>query len=311
MTKQERQKIHDDYLKKREDFANPALLRAIFNKAKNLEDKLDKDLSCFVHDEIIDYLTEIHSSSDVTLRAYVSVVRGYCRWCLDNGYTNAQLGEWESITPAEINDCAFYVNSGSYITREQLDQYVNGLINPCDQFMLYAFYEGLSGLFYEDVWGLTADRINGFQKEVILSSGAVVGVSRELIACAHESINTYVYQIYRAPQNIFVEMPLKRDCPFTIKDPVVGTNPTPSGRSIRLTQKMLKIKKALSADDVLSIPRLKNSGFIWRIKERAKELNISEKACLMSPDSEDIRMQYSNEAKPFTLRARFFKYLDD
>lgn len=311
MTKQERQKIHDDYLKKREDFANPALLRAMFLKAEPLENQLDKDLSCFSHNEIIDYLIAIHSVSDVALRAYASLARGYSRWCVDNGIIDSMNHDWEKLSVSEINDCAFYVNGGSYITREQLEQYINGLINPCDQYMLYAFYEGLSGPFYEDVWGITADRINGFKQEITLFSGEKASVSRELIGCAHESINTYVYQIYRSTNNTFAEMPLLLDCKLVIKDPVKASNFTPPGRAERLTQRMLSLKKTLGAESVLTIPRLRNSGFIWSIKERAKECGIPEKHCLLDTVSADIRKQYAIDAKPFALRTRFNRYLDD
>lgn len=298
-------KVKDDFF---ENTNYKNIYATIFNHAVDFENKFSKDLSAFNQDEAKEYLCSFNCSNHDTLGAYASLIRKYNEYCMENKVPGASNEVWSKINLNFIKEnCLADTEEVQYITPEMLDNVLEMLPNPCDQFLVLGLYEGLYGFNLEDIWKLSIDDIDENNKTMSLPSGRTIKVSQKLIDLAKASNDTYTYESIAGEQTRKLE--LDKECPYVFKHrPNARTPYNSSSAMTRLTSRMVNIRNYTGLPWV-TVPKLNNSGLIEDIKALMKEKNVSLKELIYSDDFDELREKHHNKRLGYQLVAEIEKYV--
>lgn len=131
-------------------------LYAIFKKTEDFEEKLNKDVSKFTRDEILDMLAKFKAKSINSLLNYTIVLKHYSRFVFGAVGTNA----YESIGKADVADMVDK-NANILLTREELDDIEVQLLNWVDKAIIELLWNGVAGKNMEDIYSVSEDCVQG------------------------------------------------------------------------------------------------------------------------------------------------------
>ena len=131
-------------------------LYAIFKKTEDFEEKLNKDVSKFTRDEILDMLAKFKAKSINSLLNYTIVLKHYSRFVFGAVGTNA----YESIGKADVSDMVDK-NANILLTREELDDVEVQLLNWVDKAIIELLWNGVAGKNMEDIYSVSEDCVQG------------------------------------------------------------------------------------------------------------------------------------------------------
>lgn len=131
-------------------------LYAIFKKTEDFEEKLNKDVSKFTRDEILDMLVKFKAKSINSLLNYTIVLKHYSRFVFGVVGTNA----YESIGKADVADMVDK-NANILLTREELDDVEVQLLNWVDKAIIELLWNGVAGKNMEDIYSVSEDCVQG------------------------------------------------------------------------------------------------------------------------------------------------------
>lgn len=296
------------------DHPNKPVVRLIFKAANEYEQKFNKDLALFNEEEALEYLTGIKSVSPSTLCGYASVIKAYADLYVQ--YHPTESNKWGNLRSSQIKTCAIpNAIQEKYVTEEQLEQTLRNVPNPCDKFLIRAFYEGLRGDYYEDIWKVELRDIKenpsatGNDDAYLMmapSDGRILKISKKLYQYAEESDKELVY----SPMDSAKELHFNRDCPYVFKcrDNTSDWDDEVKSKA-RLSRRLAVLKKKLGVEWI-SAPRLAISGMVVAIKKLAQKKGISELEALEAPEFKYIRTQYNITSSVYALRDRLAPYFE-
>ena len=131
-------------------------LYAVFKKTEDFEEKLNKDVSKFTRDEILDMLAKFKAKSINSLLNYTIVLKHYSRFVFGAVGTNA----YESIGKADVADMVDK-NANILLTREELDDVEVQLLNWVDKAIIELLWNGVAGKNMEDIYSVSEDCVQG------------------------------------------------------------------------------------------------------------------------------------------------------
>lgn len=131
-------------------------LYAVFKKTEDFEEKLNKDVSKFTRDEILDMLAKFKAKSINSLLNYTIVLKHYSRFVFGEVGTNA----YESIGKADVADMVDK-DANILLTREELDDVEAQLLNWVDKAIVELLWEGVAGKNMNDIYSVTEDCVQG------------------------------------------------------------------------------------------------------------------------------------------------------
>ena len=131
-------------------------LYAIFKKTEDFEEKLNKDVSKFTRDEILDMLAKFKAKSINSLLNYTIVLKHYSRFVFGAVGTNA----YESIGKADVSDMVDK-NANILLTREELDDVEVQLLNWVDKAIIELLWNDVAGKNMEDIYSVSEDCVQG------------------------------------------------------------------------------------------------------------------------------------------------------
>ena len=282
-------------------------LERVFRKAERFEEKYEKDISCFTVDEIRYCYKMLNLASTNSLVVINSTLSLYTQWCLEqnlvpdsqNHFLEMSLDAIDSLTNKTVKNA-------SIISKETIYDWIDALENPCDQFILLALYEGISGKQMCELVNLRLSDFNG--NKVTLHTGKMakdadgneievcrtITVSDKLVHLAHQSADEKkYYQRHEEDGDVYyTEIEYLPDEDLILKNyPNVqkGVSAFQLGR--RLINKILRIAKIVDAE-YLTTTVIITSGKINFIKERCEELKISGEEFLYSDHINEVNKQF-------------------
>lgn len=131
-------------------------LYAVFKKTEGFEEKLNKDVSKFTRDEILDMLAKFKAKSINSLLNYTIVLKHYSRFVFGEVGTNA----YESIGKADVADMVDK-DANILLTREELDDVEVQLLNWVDKAIIELLWNGVAGKNMEDIYSVSEDCVQG------------------------------------------------------------------------------------------------------------------------------------------------------
>lgn len=121
-----------------------------FLKSSDVEKQLDKDLYAFNDIEISNLLYYLKRDNIMSLNKSISIYKDYVNWCIVNGQRGVyENGENRVEIFQKTEDLKKYVSNrkvkNKFLTKTELNDLVDYLINPIDQAFIMCLYEFIGG----------------------------------------------------------------------------------------------------------------------------------------------------------------------
>lgn len=264
-------------------------LECQFNKIGKFENELNKDAHDFTVYEIIEYYKILNVSSLEVLAVLNSHLSLYTQWCLSQSIVVDNQNHFLEIGLEQMKGCLNKVLiDKKIIDRQQLIELCEQLPNPKDQVVMLGLFEGLKGKDFCDFVNLRPQDVNGNKLKLI--DGREIIVSNKLIKYIEDSIAETIY--YSSSGNQTKTMSLV-DRGYVLKNyPNVqeGTSAFAKGRIIY--NGIARSLKYVGALEFMSANSIHESGKIWMIKQRSKELGINTKDYVYSDYIREVEYQF-------------------
>ena len=296
------------YIEEKESTTNmPAgYLTRQFNKAESFEERLGKDISSFTVYEIEDFYKTLNMTSVESLTVLNSHLSLYTQWCLQqNLVPDCQNHFAEMVSSSLVEYINTFALKKSIITRETLYEWIEELVNPSDKFIMLALFEGIEGENYCELFSLKMSDFDG--NKVKLCTGRELTVSSKLIALAEEANETLRY--YTIASNG------ERSFPLLDEDIIIKNYPNcksdePYQKGKRIYGRVKRNFESIGIDKYMKPRSLFDSGKIDYINTRSKELEISAKEFIYTPEyAEEVKYRFGYDLQ--RLRVSFIKKYGD
>lgn len=261
-----------------------------FNKIAPYEENLGKDLSNFSIKEISEFYSSLMYRSVENLENFNLLFGRYTRYMLSQNLVSDSQNHYDEFDIAMLMKCLDYSTiAGKIITREELESEIKELLNPCDQFLLLALFEGICGQGYSDFWEL---EFSNFEGNIVHLPGRDLEVSSKLVNLAEKSSEEYEYIVFGDKEYI---RHLKEDDHRILKDKLGNKVDADDITKIqRVRTRIAIIKKNLDNKSWCASKNLIESGRIDMIKKIMIRENINnlEDLLLNKKIRQEIKYRY-------------------
>lgn len=185
-----------DYMRSR--IVAATSLSGMFNKTEMFESELGKDCSQFTKDEILNMYKQFGARSVNVLGNYNVYLKSYTAYRLYTKQINNE-NSYENINKDDLKKCLDpKVLKQIYITREQLDDIENELLNYTDKAIIEALWHGISGKSMIDLTSLNKEMLSEDGKTIFFSNGKIVQISEKLSGYLQKAFYEMDYLCYGA-----------------------------------------------------------------------------------------------------------------
>jgi hypothetical protein len=183
-----------DYMRSR--IVAATSLSGIFNKTEHFENELGKDCSQFTKNEILNMYKQFGAKSVNVLGNYNVYLKSYTGLMLYKNKIN-NVNAYESITKDDLKQCIdLDVLKQIYITREQLNDIENELLNYSDKAIVEALWHGISGKSMSDLTSLNEKMFIDNKKALCFPDGRIVQISQRLSEYLQKAFHETDYMCY-------------------------------------------------------------------------------------------------------------------
>ena len=275
-----------------------------FFKVSEMEKELDKDVSNFTVYEIIEYFKLLNLTSLESLKVMTSEFSMYTQWCLQKSLVADNQNHFLEMSNDILMGCINKaVLSMKIISRETILSWVNQLPNPKDQFVLLGLFEGLKGKDFCELAKLKPEDID--DNIAHLCTGRDIEISDKLIEIIDDCIKEDQYYSITGNGTKITKL---ADNGYIIKD---YPNARMDVSEFQIGRKIYNgVTRTLNYFDVLkymSANSIAEAGKIHMIKERASELNISNKDYIYSDYISEVEKKFNSKI----VRSLFWKKYED
>jgi integrase len=133
--------------------------KRIFKKSKNMEVNKNKDIFNFDEDELEYFIANgLNPKTKESARTYCNVLSSYIQWSIDNNFSKHETNPLRRRQEYFYN---FVQDTKLYISKEEKDSILYALMNPQDQFIIQALFEGIQGSQVSELVNL---KLSDFEK---------------------------------------------------------------------------------------------------------------------------------------------------
>lgn len=280
-------------------------LNGMFNKVKQFELKLSKDVSEFSIDEIIDMYKQFDLKSVNTLQNYNNYLKAYCAFRKYKGYETQN--PFENITKTILKDCINEeTKQNKYMTYEQLQDIEDGLYNAVDAAILECLWAGIAGPNLTDLTYLTHNQINKNNMTIVLKSGKVISLYPRLLnlltkAFAETECVCYGETMKVKPVTGVGELYKVRDNVYKDSDEI----------RFRWVYRKVMIIRQYFDIPTMSMKTIQGSGMLNAIKIGMKENDVDLRGFLSTECGEKImaRYDFTSENRKIIVYDKFIEYV--
>jgi len=261
-----------------------------FRKASEMEYELDKDVSNWTVYEIVEYYKLLNMTSFESLICLNSILSQYCQFCLENSLVRDNQNHFLECTKETLGNC---INKAildkKIVSRETIIKWVDELPNPKDQFILLSLFEFGKSKDFKDIVNASLDNLDS-ENKILKLTDRKVKISGKLVSIIHScKLEDTYYSISGKGIKI---MPLV-DHGFIVKsypNQNMNLSDFQKGRNIYIACQ--RIFEYLGVGDYMSPNSVAESGKLYMLKERAKELNMSSQEYLYSEYIKEVEIQF-------------------
>ena len=181
-----------DYLRSR--IIQKTSLYGLFRTIEPHEEKLQKDVSEFTKDEIIEMYTDMKSRSVYTLMNNNVILKAYYAWkkhyhgvCTDSACAN--------MTIDDLKPCVDK-NASKLLSREEITEIEDQLLNTTDAAILECLFQGVAGTSMRDITSLDDSMLDLKNKRLVFPDGRVFDITERLCYLLDDAFKEDVYICY-------------------------------------------------------------------------------------------------------------------
>ena len=281
-----KEKFIKDYMRSR--VVSATSLSAIFNKTAPFEEELNKDCSQFTQKEILNMYTAFKARSVNVLENYNVYLKNYTAYVLYHNKTKHD-NEYFNLTKEMISTCIDpNIRKQIYLTREQMDDIENELLNYTDRSIVVALWHGISGKSMQDLISLNRDKFNDDKTSLIFPDGRIVQISHKLSEYLDKAFSETEYLCYG--NTLKIERLNGYDCLYKER---FNAHAAPSeDQQFRwIYRKIQNYRKHLDIP-MLTMKTIQASGLLYALQTEMKTNNMSMKEVLASEKGKVLALQY-------------------
>lgn len=254
---------------------------AIFKKTWPLEIKFNKDLSDFTKGEAEELLKSFKARSAHSLLNYCIILKHYSRWKKGEIGTNA----YEDFKKSNI---ANFINkdAGILLTREDVDDVEEQLLNWTDKAIVELLWEGIAGPSMKDICTLTRNNID-WDNQIINIGGQKYHLTKRLNELLPKAFTENELMSYGETMRVF---PVKGDGLYKERHNSLGTDSDDARfryiyRRIQLFRNYLEIPG-------LTMKNIQASGLWHYLQLGMKEKELGLRDFLKTKQGEELGKKY-------------------
>ena len=279
----------------------------LFRTTELFEQSLNKDLCNFTTNEIVNMYKTIDYTSYESLIIASNYLGDYTDWCMSQGFVIDSQNHFKELTRDRLSMLVNKAkNDMKVISRERLIEYCMQLPNACDQFILLALFEGLSGKDYCEVWNLKIQDVYQSNNTINVYGRGTRQFSDKLIKYAIESYEQTEW--YSMSRDMIKVVNLKPS-DLIVKDyPNTKENMDNFRKGRRIYMHLIRTLKFLGLEGALRPNDIANSGMIHMVNSESERLGVSAYDYLTN-HREDIIYQYNKPIVRSVFIQKFGDYL--
>lgn len=257
-------------------------LYAIFKKVRPFEIKLDKDVSEFTREEILSMIKAFRSKSVNSILNYIVVLKHYSRWITGTVGDNA----YEDIGKQDVIDLVDK-NASSILTRDDIDEIEEQLLNWSDKAIIELFWEGIAGPSMTHIYNLSTDNVD-FDNGIIVIDNTIYPLTDNLRyllpkAFAENEIMSYGETLRLVPVHGIGRI---------YKERANSLGSKTKDACFRYFYRKIRIFRDYLDIPGLTMKDLQSSGLLHYIQLGMKETNMSMREFLKTKQGEELGRRY-------------------
>lgn len=300
--KERKEEFIKDYLQSR--VIQKTTLYALFRKTAPFEEALNKDCCMFSKDEAIKMFIEFKSKSIYVLLNNNTVLKAYCAYMK---YYHGLQDEtvYENITIEDLKPCVAE-SKNRLITREDLLDIKNQLLNDVDKCILELLWEGVSGASMCDITDLCEEQLNRDKKQLCFSNGRVLKLTDTLYQDIINAFKQTEYLCYgeslrTKKLNGYGRLYKERD------NSVRGLESDDA--RFRWIYRKIQIFRNYVGMPWLTMKIIGNSGFAYYLQQGMESTGLEMKEYLKTDEGRNLAYRYGYDSK-YSIDNIVYKYKD-
>lgn len=183
------EQLKNDYICSCDTILPKSYLEVWFSRFAVKETRLNKDLSEFTCDEILDFYKSLHTTSVLILENINSQMSKYTNW------VSSSKNSYKDLELKDLNSCIDKNKANEmFIKRKDLLSLCQQMMNPRDKMVVLGLFEGIKGQNYCEFACMKNEDFDFENKKVYLrSTDRTVNISNELAEYIQQTIETEVY----------------------------------------------------------------------------------------------------------------------
>lgn len=166
-----------------------ASVRATINRALEFEKKFNKAFYEFTEDEVIDMYKTVDAISVRSLQNINLILKHAARWMLHNQKKDIN-NIYDRITKDLIQECVNVKKKDSLlISKEQLIDVQNDLLNDVDKAILFLLFEGVGGYKLKELMFMDWAQVSRQDLKIYFRSGKTIDITPESYELLRRAFN--------------------------------------------------------------------------------------------------------------------------
>jgi len=267
-----------------------------FNKAEQMETEMDKDLSMFSINEILDLYKTISSRSLDVINNINSLFGNYTSWCMSHNLVPSGINNFREITMEMMTSCVNKLAmENGILTEEEVLHIVRLLPNYREKFFVLMAYETGKTKNYEHIFKAKLSDFD-FDNNIFHSpDGRTVKVSPRLCDIAKETDITleYIPYLETEDERVLNRKRLLIDEGYIYKE--TDTVKNTSDIKVKLSRVRLGLRKGfryIGVAEWITMKEFQNSGVINHFKKIAAEKEMDIESVIRN---KELRAEVENQ----------------
>lgn len=279
-------------------------LYAIFKKTELFEDKFGKDCCQFNKEEAIEMFYGFKCKSIYTLLNNNTILKSYSAFAeYYHGMKTEKI--YENLTINDLRPCVAE-SKNKLITRCDLDDIKNQLLNAVDRCIVEALWEGISGISMRDITGLQEKQLDKIQKKLRFEDGRALDLTNELYEDIISAFKQVEYVCYG--ETLRVKKLVGYGRLYKERDNALGELDS-EDRRFRWIYRKLQIFRDYVGMPWLTMKIIQNSGFAHYLKLGMDKTGLGIKEFLKTDQGKDLMNRYGYQSQ-FAVDNVVHKYKD-